>query len=93
LSFQVQQSIDKIWTKLGDKPLVVDNLMKLLNVIYMDDLKKLGVNERTALIMDATRVLTKKQLVHNDKTLCNEILKGGQLFRNTFIYVIQKGIP
>ena len=93
LACQVQHSINKIWTELGDKPLVVDNLMKLLNVISMDDLKKLGVNERTALIMDATRVLTKKQLVQNAQTLCNEIFKGGWLFRNKFRSIIQKGMP
>jgi len=62
---------------LGDKALVVDNLIKLLNTRYWDELKTLGVNDKTALIMDATRVLTKKQLVQNAQTLCNEIFKGG----------------
>jgi hypothetical protein len=47
LACQVQQSIDKIWTELGDKPLVVDNLIKFLNTISWDELKTLGVNDIT----------------------------------------------
>jgi hypothetical protein len=75
LACQVQQSIDKIWTELGDKPLVVDNLIKFLNTISWDELKTLGVNERTTLIMDATRVLTKKQLVQNAQLCAMKFLR------------------
>ena len=78
---------------MGDKPLVVDNVIKLLNSRSWDDLKTIGINDRTTLIMDATRVLTKKQLVQNAQTLCNEIFKGGWLFRNKFRSIIQKGMP
>jgi hypothetical protein len=78
---------------LGDKLLVVDNIIKFLNTRYWDDLKTLGVNDRTTLIMDSTRLLRKKQLVHKAQNLCNEISKGGLLFRNKFRSIIQKGIP
>jgi len=61
LAWQAQQRIDKIWNELGDKPLAFDNLIKFLNAISWDELKKIRVKyDITALIIDATKVLIKK---------------------------------
>jgi len=53
----------------------------------------LGVTDRTMLVMEATKVLTKKQLTKNAQGFNNSVVKGGRTFRKRFKLLIKKGIP
>lgn len=59
---QTQNAINKLGNELGDKPHITDSLIKFLNSRSRSDLKTMGINDRTEIIMEDSKVYTKMTL-------------------------------
>jgi len=51
------------------------------------------VNDRTNIVMDAKRVITKRILLQNEKPKCHELMREISTFKNMFRDVIKNGLP
>lgn len=69
-----KHNINLIVEKLDDKPQIVNNVIKFLNSNSWNELKSLGVPDHTSIIMEASKVSTKKKLVQQSEAKCNNIL-------------------
>ena len=55
--------------------------------------KFLGVLDRTSIIMEASKVLVKKNLVEKDQAKCDNILQDNELFMNKYKKLVNLGLP
>ena len=60
------------------------SLPEILNSKTWNQLKALGVNVRTFIIMDATKVLTKKNLVQHPQIKCSSIQRSTKTFMKIY---------
>jgi hypothetical protein len=72
--------------------LAVD-IINFLNNRTKEDFKDLQVNDKTNIVMDAKRVITKRILLQNAETKCHELMREISTFRKIFSDVIKHGLP
>ena len=73
LASDTQENIKFILEQLNDKPQIVNNVVKFPNSKSWNELKSLGVPNRTSIIMEASKVLVKKNLVQQAPAKCDKI--------------------
>jgi len=72
--------------------LAVD-IINFLNNRTKEYLKDFQVNDKTNIVMDAKRVITKRILLQNAETKCHELMREISTFRKIFSDVIKNGLP
>jgi hypothetical protein len=72
---------------------VVNNVIKFLNSKTWNQLKDLGANDSTYLIMDATNVLKKNNLVQQDQNKCSSIQRRTETFMKRCKKLVEMGLP
>ena len=60
LAGQTQHAIIKLCNELGDKPQIDDSVIKFINSRSRSDLKVMGINDRTEIIMEVSKVHTRR---------------------------------
>jgi hypothetical protein len=78
---------------LSGKPEEAKELIKFLNSRYKDQLKTLSINDRTILVMEANKVLSKMHLLQNTERKVHELARGISSFKRIFKEVISFGLP
>lgn len=58
-----KQDIDLIQKQLNGKPNIATKVIKFLNSRSWNELKALGIVDRTSIIIDVQKVITKRNLV------------------------------
>jgi hypothetical protein len=89
----VLKDIKGTTNELENKPDLVVDIIKFLNNRTKEELKDLQVNDRTSIVMDAKRVITKRILLQNVETKCHEVMREISTFKNIFSDVIKHGLP
>ena len=84
LACDTQENIEFILERLNGKAQIVNNVIKFLNSNSWNELKSLGVPDHTSIIMEASKVLVKNNLVHQAQVKCNRILQDNELFMNAY---------
>jgi hypothetical protein len=60
---KVEIDITKAEKELGDKPQAANKIIRNLNSMTKEELSQIGVKDRTCIIMDFEKVLTKRNLL------------------------------
>jgi hypothetical protein len=69
------------------------SLPKNLNSKTWNQLKDLGVNVHTSIIMDATKLLTKKNLVQHPQIKCSSIQRSIETFMKRYKELVEMALP
>jgi len=93
LIITVLKDIKETTNELENKPDLVADIIKLLKNITKEELKDLQINDRTSILMDVERVITKLILLQNVETKCHELMREISTFKNIFNDVIKHGLP
>ena len=92
MACNTKQNTNLILEKLNDKPQIVNNVIKCINSKYWNELKSLGVHDCSSIIMEASKVLTKINLVQQAQAKCNQILQGSELFMDRYKKLVNLGL-
>lgn len=87
------ETIIKVREKLGDMPIEASNIIKFLNSKNKYELEELGINDRTATILEVKKVLTKRNLINQLEEKCEMLELGVHIFFNENEALKHKGLP
>jgi hypothetical protein len=89
----VLKAIKGTTNELENKPDLEADIINILNNRTKEELKDLQVNDRTSIVMDAKKFITKKMLLQNAKTKCHELIREISTFKKIFSDFIKHGLP
>jgi hypothetical protein len=79
--------------ELDNKHDLAADIIKLLNNITKEEFKDLQVNDRTSILMDVKRLITKRILLQNAENKGRELMREISTFKNIFSVVIKHVLP
>lgn len=74
-------------------PTEASNIIRFLNSKSKCDLEELGVNDKTATILEGKKVLTKRNLIDQLEEICETLGLQVNRFTKRIEALIQKGLP
>jgi hypothetical protein len=89
----VLKDIKVTTNELYNKHDLAVDIITFLNITTKEELKDFQFNNKTIIVMDAKRVITKRILLQNEKPKCHELMREISTFKNMFRDVIKNGLP
>jgi len=90
---KAQKVVETISKQLEDMPEIASDIIKLLNSKDSYELEELGINDRTATILEVKKIITKKNLILQLKEKCSSVNTIVQRFFSRIEPLTSKGLP
>jgi hypothetical protein len=88
-----KQAVEKIRTELGEMPSQANEIIRFLNSKTREELEELKIEDRTEIILEVKRVLTKRGLMLQLEEKIEVMDQGVQRFFHKIDSLQRKGLP
>ena len=84
MRYNVQIEINKFWNNIEERDKIVEKFISFLNILNTDDLRDLGVNDRTFMIVEGENILLMKEILLLAQQKVHIIEKDSKTRRDQF---------
>ena len=89
----MSKNVDRIKLELGNQPEIAERVIDYLNGRFASELQVLNISDRTCLIMEDKRVLSKLDLATPFQKQCATITRSNKAFKDRFQPCFNAGLP
>ena len=93
LASETEKTIHQDFQELRNRPQITTKIIKSLNFVSKEELKKKGIKDRASMVMETEKVFAKRSLIQQARNKCIVVKRNVKLFSNKFNKLIQMDLP